>query len=89
MTPENIVLALAAEIRAEAAAQRISTAELASRAGISKPSAYRYLAAERDLPISALLGFARALSVPAADLMDRAQKRASRDSQGVGDSDQI
>lgn len=81
MTPENIALALAAEIRAEAAAQQVSTPDLAERASISRPSAYRYLSGARDLPVSALLAFARVLGVPPADLMDRAQQRASRDAQ--------
>lgn len=79
MTPQKIAAALVAEIRAEAAAQCIGTTDLAARAGISKPSAYRYLAGERDLPLSVLLDFARVLDVSAADLLDRAQKRARRD----------
>ena len=79
MAPQKIAAALVAESRAEAAAQRIGTADLAARAGISKPSAYRYLAGERDLPLSVLLDFARVLGVPAAELLDRAQQRASSD----------
>lgn len=73
--------ALVAEIRAEAAAQQLTTTTLAERAGISRPSAYRYLAGERDLPVSVLLDFARVLGVPASDLLDRAQQRARRDPQ--------
>lgn len=78
MTPHKLATALADEIRAEAAAQRIGIADLAARAGISKPSAYRYLAGERDLPVPVLLDFARVLGVTAADLFDRAQERADR-----------
>lgn len=79
MTPERTAQALAAEIRAEAAAKRMSTTDLAVRSGISKPSAYRYLAGERDLPVPVLLDMASDLGVSAATLLDRAQERARRD----------
>lgn len=87
MQPEKIANALAAEIRAEAAAQRLSLPDLAERANVSRPSVYRYLSGERDIPVSALLALSMALRIGVADLFDRAHERARRDAESIGDAD--
>ncbi len=86
---DRILEALGAEIRAEAAASRISLNALAESAGIVRTTLYKYLDNDRAMPIAVLLAVADRLDVRPDVLMDRAQQRAGRDPQGGGDSNQI
>ncbi|MCT1430612.1 helix-turn-helix domain-containing protein [Brachybacterium muris] len=81
MTFEAELLALGAEIRAERAAQKVSMSDLAAAANISRQALYKYLDAERDMPVAVLLDIAARLDVGADVLMRRAEDRARRDSQ--------
>lgn len=68
--------AVGAEIRAEAAAQRISLNELAEAAGIARTSLYKYLDATRDMPVPVLIAIAGHLNVETSELLRRASNRA-------------
>ena len=72
----SIPEALGKEIRAEAAAQRISLVDLAKSAGITLSTIYLYLDAERDLPIGALYRIADVFRIPGGELVARAESRA-------------
>lgn len=81
MDIDTTLQALGAEIRAEAAAQRISLNDLASAAGIVRTTLYKYLDNDRAMPLGVLLAVSERLGVGADVLMDRAQQRAGRDSE--------
>lgn len=72
-----MVEALNAEIRAEAAAQRIPIKTLAEAAGIDRATLHRYLTEERDMPLSVLLRISETLNLQPSALMDRADTRAT------------
>jgi transcriptional regulator with XRE-family HTH domain len=67
--------ALAAEIRAEAAAQNTTIATLATRIGVSRSALHNWTTSRRDMPISALCAIADVLNTPASELMARAEQR--------------
>lgn len=79
--PRSVALGL--EIRAEAAAKRVTITALAKAAGIPRSALYNYLDAERDMPFSVLNGLADALRVRPFELIERAEERARRDSRMV------
>lgn len=54
---------------------------------IGRVTLYRYLDAERDMPVAVLLGLSRELGIGADVLMTRAEKRAGWDPQGASDSE--
>jgi len=76
-------IALGSEIRAEAAAQRMTLADLAVRAGVSRASLYNWLDAKAAMPIPGLIAIATALQVPPYELLRRGEERARRNSEHV------
>ncbi len=67
--------ALAASVRAETAARRISIAELARRVDVEKGVMYRYVRGEREFPLSILYGVAGALGTSVDNLAREAYRR--------------
>jgi transcriptional regulator with XRE-family HTH domain len=76
---ERIQAAVAAEIRAERAAQGLSQLELAERAGMKQNTLSRYTATDdakrRDLPYTAFAEIAKALGLTPRELAERAERR--------------
>lgn len=87
MNADKIMQAIGAEVRAEAAAQKIPMTRLAEAAGIGRVTLYRYLDATRDMPVAVLLDLSAAVGVGADVLMTRAQERVSRDAEGLSDGE--
>lgn len=76
-------LALGQEIRAEAAAQRITIAELSSKAGVNRSSLYTWLDGKANFPLDGLVKVADVLRVPPFEMLHRAEDRARRDAREV------
>lgn len=73
--------AVAAQIRADAAAAGISNAELARRAGVPVVSMNRYLTTKgepRPINVATLAAIAAALGLEPGGILDEAQRRVSR-----------
>ena len=69
--------AVAAELRAERAAQRMTIDTMAAASGYPKRSLLRWLNTERSIGVEPLFAMAGALGVPAAELVRRAEKRVA------------
>ena len=69
--------ALAAILRAERAAQRLSIAYLVAHMGISKSTVLRLLAGDRAIDVAHLAGFAEAFGMDPAELMRIAEQRVA------------
>jgi ribosome-binding protein aMBF1 (putative translation factor) len=79
-TLSEITLAVAAEVRAEAARQGLSRADLAESAHLTTVSVRRYVyAVEREMPLSAAESLARALGLAAHELIRRAEEQLDAD----------
>lgn len=76
-------IALGREIRAEAAAQRISLRQLAERADLARGSLYLHLNGERAMPLTSLFAIADVLHVSPYELLRRGEERARRDAGSV------
>lgn len=74
--PLTLTEALGAEIRAEAAAQRITIAELAKRADVNRSSLYTWIDAKTAFPVQGLEAVANVLRVRASELVARAEQRS-------------
>lgn len=74
-------LALGLEIRAEASAQRMTLADLAKRAGVSRASLYNWIDGERAMPLTGLVAIADALRVQPHELLHRGEDRARRNAE--------
>lgn len=70
--------AVAAELRAERAAQNLTVQQLAERSDVPYPSVRRYLAAERHIDVSVLHALATALGATSGELISAAEERLSR-----------
>lgn len=71
----DIQTAIAEELRAERAVQRITLDQMAEDAGMVKITMRRYIQGERDIPVKALAEICRALNVPMGEVIDRAEQR--------------
>jgi transcriptional regulator with XRE-family HTH domain len=67
--------AITAEIRAEAAAQRVTWQDLAGKAGMNPSTLHRYLSDNRHMSVRVLADVSLALGLKATDLMERAEHR--------------
>lgn len=67
--------ALVAEIRAEAAAQRIPLSELAKNAGMARSALYNWIDRKCGLPISSVYAIAGVLRIRGSELLARAEQR--------------
>ena len=76
-------IALGQEIRAEAAAQRLTIAELSTKAGVPRSSLYTWLDGKANFPIDGLVKVADTLRVAPHTLIERAEDRARRDAASV------
>jgi len=74
--------AVAAELRAERAAQSLTVQQLSERADVPYASLRRYLAAERHIDVSTLDALAKALGTTPVDLVMAAAERLSRAATG-------
>ncbi len=72
---EGLNAAVAAELRAERAAQGVSIADLGDRSGISKSTLLRLLNEKRLIGMEALNDIATALGVRATTIVGRAERR--------------
>lgn len=70
--------AVAAELRAERAAQDLTVQELADMAGIPFGSLRRYLAAERNIDVATLAALAAALGTTSGEIVAAAEERMAR-----------
>jgi hypothetical protein len=71
--------ALAAEIRAEAAAQRITAKDMQRATGVSSSAWSNYfVACVRDVPIGVVIAVAEALGMTGSELLHRAEARAGQ-----------
>lgn len=76
MDRDTAIAAVAAELRAERAAKKISIRELSEASGIPEVSLNRYLAGRRDIPGSVLMSIGEGLGVDPGIILDRAVRRA-------------
>lgn len=72
---DKIGAALAAALRAERAARRMTIVELADAAGVVERTAIRHLNGQRDITVSILDRYAAALDMRASDLVRDAERR--------------
>lgn len=70
--------AVAATIRAERAAARLSQNELASRAGIPRPTYLRYERGDRNIPVITAIQLAEALGMTFGEFARRVEDRLPR-----------
>lgn len=71
--------ALAAEIRAEAAAQRLTAKQLQRQVGVSSSAWSNYfVSCSRDVPIGVIMDVAHALGMQASELLRRAEAREAQ-----------
>lgn len=77
-------IALGQEIRAEAAAQRLSIADLATKAGVNRSSLYTWLDGKANFPLDGLVRIADVLRVQPHDLLHRGEDRARRNAASDG-----
>ena len=80
--PRSVALGL--EIRAEAAARRVTIKDLCDAAAVNRSTLYNYLGGERDMPLGVLMALSDALRVAPHDLLDRAEDRARTDARLIG-----
>lgn len=76
-------IALGQEIRAEAAAQRVTISELAAKANVNRSSLYTWLDGKANFPMDGLVAVADVLRVQPYDLLHRAVDRARRNAAHV------
>ena len=74
----GINAAVAAELRAERGAQKITVEALAQRSGVPKRTLLRLLNAERGIAMEPLAAIAGALNVPVSLVVSRAEERLER-----------
>lgn len=79
MLATELIPAIAAEIRTQATLDRIQHKTVAERSGIPYSTLRRYLAGERDIPVTALIAICEALNVDPGLILQRATRRAEED----------
>jgi len=76
--------AVADEIRAQRRAIEMSQEELGRRAGVSRGQVIRLENKERNLDVSQVDAFAKALGIPMLELFTRAEARLAAEGAGAG-----
>ena len=71
----DLSLALAAQVRAEMGAARLSTRALARASGVPERTLARLISGERTIDVAQLDMLCRALDVPIPTMMERTYKR--------------
>lgn len=72
---QEYIEAMAAELRAEKAAKRMTLDDLSEASGVPKSSLVRYLDGTRDIPGSTFQQLCDGLTVDPAEMMTRARHR--------------
>lgn len=72
--------AVAAELRAERAAVRMTNKDIAEASGVSLPSVSRYMTAQRRIDVAVLYDIAIAMGTTPVEIFTRAQIRLANDS---------
>ncbi|MFT4124424.1 MAG: helix-turn-helix transcriptional regulator [Microbacteriaceae bacterium] len=83
---DAFVQAVAAELRAERAARKLTFKALVATTGLHETTLVRYFKGERDIPMTMLAKICRGLGVDPSTLLDDAAKRVER-SQHRGGAD--
>lgn len=78
--------AVAAVLRGEKYAQRLTNRQLSERSGIPEVSVQRYLDAKRDLKVDVLAALAASVGLTAGELINAAAIRLGRPDQSLIDS---
>ncbi|MGC5078504.1 helix-turn-helix domain-containing protein [Agrococcus sp. DT81.2] len=78
MATEGFAARVAAELRAERARTRITFAELAESAGLSKTAVMHYLNARRAIPLPAFFELCSALGVSPTVIFERAEEGSQK-----------
>lgn len=78
---EKYARAVAAELRAERAAQEVSLRGLEARTGHSYSALHKYLSGQRILPLHTFMDICEGLSVSPVEISTRAEARLARDGQ--------
>jgi transcriptional regulator with XRE-family HTH domain len=79
--------AITAEIRAEAAAQRVTWQDLAIKAGMNPSTLHRYLSDNRHMSVRVLADVSLALGLKATAMMERAERRLDGQHPQMAESD--
>lgn len=88
MTREQDYLsAVGQQLRAEIAASGTSAKRISEKINMDRTTLHRYLHGQRDIPLSALVRITSGIGVDPAVVLDRAEERAGRDAESVGDSE--
>ena len=74
-TSTHLATAVAQQLQAERAANKLTYTELAAAAGLGQQTVMRYLNGDRDIPIRALIDLASALEIRTDELIRRAEDR--------------
>lgn len=85
----GINAAVAAELRAERGAQKITVEALAQRSGVPKRTLLRLLNAERGIAMEPLTAIAGALNVPVSLVVSRAEERLEREAAADVDQEDL
>lgn len=75
----DLIPAIAAEVRTQAAFDRVQHKALAERSGIPYSTLRRYLSGDRDIPVTSLIAICEALNVDPGLILQRATRRAEED----------
>jgi transcriptional regulator with XRE-family HTH domain len=75
-------LAMAAQIRAEMGAARMTVRTLAQKSGIPERTLSRLVSGERTIDVAQLDMICKALTLPMIDLFMRAEERLRREAEG-------
>lgn len=78
-TPEQYTSAVAAQLRAERGASKMTIHELAEKSGVMEQSLQRYLNEKRDIPIPVLYQICSGLGVSVHEVIRRAEARLGLD----------
>ena len=81
-------LALADQLRAEAAVSKLTVRDLARRSGVPERTLARLISGERTIDVAQLDMLCRALDVPIPTMLARANARAA-EAQGAGDAPKV
>ncbi|MDU5961999.1 MAG: helix-turn-helix transcriptional regulator [Dermabacter sp.] len=79
MLTTDLIPPIAAELRTQAALDRVQHKTLAELSGIPYSTLRRYLSGDRDIPVTSLIAICEALNVDPGLILQRATRRAEED----------
>lgn len=83
MLTTDLIPPIAAELRTQAALDRVQHKTLAELSGIPYSTLRRYLSGDRDIPVTSLIAICEALNVDPGLILQRATRRAEEDARPV------